>query len=150
MTLKHYNMTEKERMKLAPHFILYEMTRSGTATEYDLPNTPNNVQISALKALATHILEPLRKRFGPIVISSGFRSPKVNMLVGGVPISQHTKGEAADIVIGTPERGLRMFKYIKENLDFDQLIWEPRGSQSPRWLHVSYCRTRKNRHQVLR
>ena len=100
--------------------------------------------------IATLLCRNLHRRFGPIVISSGFRSAAVNRLVpGAVPASQHTKGEAADIVIGTAERGIAMYRYIRENIDFDQLIWEPIGAAAPRWLHVSYTRRRKNRHCVL-
>ena len=143
-------MTNTQRTMLSEHFMLYEMTRSGVAADNDLDNNPNAKQTEALRALCQHVLEPLRHRFGPIVISSGFRSAAVNRLVpGAVPASQHTKGEAADIVIGTPERGIAMYRYIRENIDFDQLIWEPIGAAAPRWLHVSYTRRRKNRHCVL-
>lgn len=142
-------MTQQERLHLSDHFTLYELTRSGAALDHDLPNLPNLRQEQALRDLAINILEPLRRQFGPIVISSGFRSQRVNRLVGGVPGSQHTRGEAADIVIGNTERGLRMLAFVKAHLDFDQLILEPMGSPSPRWLHVSYTSRRKNRRQQL-
>lgn len=143
-------MTNTQRTMLSEHFMLYEMTRSGVAADNNLDNRPNAQQTEALRALCQHVLEPLRRRFGPIVISSGYRSAAVNRLVpGAVSASQHTKGEAADIVIGTPERGIAMYRYIRENTDFDQLIWEPIGGPTPRWLHVSYTRQRKNRHCVL-
>lgn len=128
---------------------MYEMTRSGMAIEHNIANLPNLQQEQALRHLAINILEPLRRQFGPIVISSGFRSPRVNTLVGGVPSSQHLRGEAADIVINDVERGLRMFAFIKARLDFDQLIWEPMGAAVPRWLHVSYTARKPNRHQVV-
>jgi hypothetical protein len=136
-------------MRLTEHFTLYEMIRSGTALEHNIPNEPKGEQLVALKTLATHVLEPLRKKFGPIVISSGFRSPEVNYLVGGVQNSQHLRGQAADIVINDRERGEKLFSYIRENLDFDQLIWEPIGAITPRWLHVSYVDRKKNRRQVI-
>ena len=99
-------MTQTERTQLTPHFKLYEFTRSGVAADHDLSNCPNAAQTAALEALCQNVLEPLRHRFGPIVISSGFRSPAVNRLIpGAAPASQHTKGEAADIVVGTPEIG---------------------------------------------
>lgn len=117
---------------------------------------PRPVQLSqrradgALEALCQNVLEPLRHRFGPIVISSGFRSPAVNRLIpGAAPASQHTKGEAADIVVGTPERAMALYRFIRDRLDFDQLIWEPIDAPVPRWIHVSYTRRRKNRHSVL-
>lgn len=141
------NTTEKEH--LSQHFTLYEMMRSGTAIDHGLLNRPNRKQIENLRLLAQHLLEPLRQHFGPIVVSSGFRSEKVNSLVGGVPGSQHTKGEAADIVVGTPERAADLMRYVKENLDFDQMILEPIGSHNPRWLHLSYTQKRRNRHLVV-
>lgn len=143
-------MTQTERKQLTPHFKLYEFTRSGVAADHDLPNCPNAAQTAALEALCQNVLEPLRHRFGPIVISSGFRSPAVNRLIpGAAPASQHTKGEAADIVVGTPERATALYRFIRDHLDFDQLIWEPIDAPVPRWIHVSYTRRRKNRHSVL-
>jgi Peptidase M15. len=125
------------------------MTRSGVALEHDIPNKPNPRQVSAMRELAQHVLEPLRQRFGPIVISSGFRSQQVNLLVGGAIGSQHLRGEAADIVVNDVARGLQLFRFIRDHLDFDQLIWEPVGAATPRWLHVSYTTRRKNRRQVI-
>lgn len=125
------------------------MTRSGTALEHDIPNKPNPRQVSAMRELAQHVLEPLRQRFGPIVISSGFRSQQVNLLVGGAIGSQHLRGEAADIVINDTARGQQLFRFIRDHLDFDQLIWEPVGAATPRWLHVSYTTRRENRRQVI-
>ena len=142
-------MKQSLKQQLSQHFKLYEFTRSGAAIEHDLDNTPNAQQKMALTALCVNILEPLRHRFGPIVISSGFRSPKVNRLVGGVPSSQHMRGEAADIVVGDKERAAAMFDFIRRHLDFDQLIWEPVGAAMPRWLHVSYTTKRKNRRMVV-
>ena len=142
-------MTTQEREHISEHFTWYELTRSGAALEHALDNTPNDRQRQALRALAENVLEPLRRRFGPIVVSSGFRSPAVNRLVGGVPGSQHLRGEAADIVIGDMDRGLRICHHIRRHLDFDQLIFEPLGSPTPRWLHVSYTATRRNRREMV-
>lgn len=142
-------MTTKDRMHLSEHFMLYEFTRSGVALEHDIPNRPSPAAISALTALVQQVLEPLRRACGPLVISSGYRSPEVNLLVGGVPTSQHTRGEAADIVVGSPQRLRQLMRYVTENLDFDQMILEPQGATRPRWLHISYTTRRKNRHQVL-
>lgn len=143
-------MKQNEKTRLSPHFTLYEMTRSGVAIEHDIDNVPTPAQVTAMRELAIHVLEPLRERFGPIVIASGFRSPMLNMLVGGATGSQHMRGEAADIVINDPVRGMMLFDYIKTHLTFDQLIWEPIGAHTPRWLHVSYTERRKNRGQVIK
>lgn len=142
-------MTTQEKIHLSEHFTLYEMTRSGTAIEHDLNNMPNLQQEQAMRNLAINVLEPLRRQFGPIVISCGFRSGKVNKLVGGVHNSQHLRGEAADIVMGDLERGLRIYEFIRHRLDFDQLIMEPIGADHPRWIHVSYTTRRRNRRQVI-
>lgn len=142
-------LTQQDRIKLAPHFTVYEMTRSGVAIENGLDNKPSKAALKALEALCQNVLEPLREHFGPIVVSSGYRSEEVNLLVGGVPCSQHCKGEAADIVVNNEKRGKALFNYIRRNLDFDQLIWEPIGASSPRWLHVSYTTRRRNRKAVI-
>lgn len=142
-------MKQSLKKHLSPHFTLYEFTRSGVAIDNAIDNTPNERQTEALEALCNNILEPLRHQFGPIIISSGFRSRRVNTLVGGSSASQHMKGEAADIVVGSKDRGIRLFDFIKRHLDFDQLILEPLSSPTPRWLHVSYTTRRTNRHNIV-
>lgn len=142
-------MKDSERIHLSEHFSLYEFTRSGAAIEHDLRNVPDAAQLSNLQALCRNILEPLRRQFGPIVISSGFRSREVNRLVGGAPTSQHLRGEAADIVTYGPDDANAKYSFIMRNLDFDQLILEPIGDKHPRWIHVSYTRRHKNRHATL-
>lgn len=142
-------MKDTERIHLSEHFILYEFTRSGCAIEHDLSNMPDTAQQSNLQALCRNILEPLRRQFGPIIITSGFRSREVNRLVGGAPSSQHLRGEAADILVTGTEDANRKYAFILRNLDFDQLILEPIGAERPRWIHVSYTRRHKNRHATL-
>lgn len=141
-------MEKKQREHLSPHFILYEFTRSGMAQEKGLSNDPNLEQRKALTALCDNILEPLRQQFGPIVISSGFRSQQVNSLVGGVKNSQHLTGEAVDIAACSVEQLRRYYNFISRNLDYDQLILEP-DDDHPRWLHVSYTAKRRNRHNKV-
>lgn len=142
-------MKDKFRRHLSPHFMLYEFVRSSIAIDEGIDNEPDRDQVKALTALCDNILEPLRQRFGPIVISSGFRSRRLNGRVGGAVNSQHMLGEAADIVVNTRQRAHDMYYFIMRNLDFDQLIWEPMGAAEPRWLHVSYTKRRKNRHMKL-
>lgn len=142
-------MTERHRKHLSPHFTLYEFTRSGVAIDNSIDNFPPAAERAALTALCDHVLEPLRARFGPIVVSSGYRCRRVNALAGGVPSSQHVKGEAADIVASSPELLRAYFRFVRGNLDFDQLILEPAGSPTPRWLHVSYTARRANRRKVV-
>ena len=115
----------------------------------NIKNVPDEQEKAALRQLCQHVLEPLRCRYGAIIITSGYRCLRLNRAVGGVPTSQHMRGEAADIFIPNLETGRKYFDFIKNNTTFDQLIWEPRGADVPRWLHVSYTTRRPNRMQVL-
>lgn len=142
-------MTTEYKSHLSPHFTLYEFVRSGAAIERGIDNRPPAACHEALAALCDNILEPLRREFGPVVISSGYRCPLVNKLAGGARRSQHLTGEAADVVACSPQRLRQYAAFIRRNLDFDQLILEPRGAAEPRWLHVSFTTRRRNRHSVL-
>ncbi|TAJ73042.1 MAG: peptidase M15 [Sphingobium sp.] len=129
-------------MQLSPHFTLEEMIRSETAKRRGLVNMPNARQIAALGQLCDHILEPVRERFGPVRITSGFRC--------FTPDSQHGKGEAADFeVTGVPN--LTVARWILANLTFDQLILEAWSKVDPNagWIHCSY-RPDRARRSVLR
>lgn len=141
-------MIERDE-QLSKHFTLWEMMRSGTAVRMNIKNVPDEQEKAALRQLCEHVLEPLRCRYGAITITSGYRCLRLNRAVGGVPTSQHMRGEAADIFIPNLEIGRKYFDFIKNNTTFDQLIWEPRGADVPRWLHVSYTTRRPNRMQVL-
>ena len=124
------------------HFTMNELSRTSTG----LDNTPNVEIIDNLTALVDNVLDPLRELIGmPIHVSSGYRSAAVNKAVKGAANSQHTKGEAADI--SCKNNGL-LFRLIRDNFTFDQLIWEFGDDNYPAWVHVSY--SKKNRKQVLR
>lgn len=129
-------------MKLEKNFKLSEFTYSPTAVKHNIPNTPSKLVVARLKLLCEQILQPLRESvLKPIKISSGYRCLKVNEMVGGVPSSQHTLGQAADIVINgmTPyEIGK---KVIELNLPFDQLIFYET------FVHISY--SPRHRRQIL-
>lgn len=142
-------MIRERDEQLSKHFTLWEMMRSGTAVRLNIKNVPDEQEKEALRQLCEHVLEPLRCRYGAITITSGYRCLRLNRAVGGVPTSQHMRGEAADIFIPNLEIGRKYFDFIKNNTTFDQLIWEPRGADVPRWLHVSYTTRRPNRMQVL-
>lgn len=134
---------------ISEHFSLKEMVESQTARRlkiYEQFNPPADV-LANLKALADHILEPLREHTGPIKVNSGYRSPKTNKAVGGAKNSQHLTGEAADIE-GIGITNAQLFHKIQElKLPFDQLIWEYGTSHEPAWVHVSYGP--RQRRQVL-
>lgn len=140
-------------MSISPHITYREATQSQTATRKGIPNTPGEGEVRAMRLLAERVFEPLRAAVGvPIFVSSFYRAPTLNQLIGGSPASQHCRGEAmdldADVLGGTTNRVL--FETIQRELDFDQLIWEFGDTSQPDWVHVSYTDRHPNRRQVLR
>ena len=135
------------------HFTIEELYASATAKARGIDNKPDVHQMINLVYLAVYVLEPLRKAVGePIKIGSGFRSERLNKAVGGVSNSQHTKGQAADLCIdGDMKKGRRWFDYIRQHLDFDQLIWEKNPKTGNYWVHVSFVHPDfgRNRRQVI-
>ena len=115
---------------------------------------PTEAHIANFKLLAENIFEPVRKHFGkPIFISSGYRSKDLNTAIGGALSSQHCSGEAIDIDMDGHNNGVTnkmVFDFIKDNLNFDQLIWEFGTDTNPDWVHVSYESTGKQRKQILK
>lgn len=134
---------------ISKHITYKEATHSNTGIKRGIDNTPGNGELIAMKRLAENVFEPLRDHFGkPIRVNSFFRSKELNRAVGGSSTSQHVKGEAIDISgIGISNKDL--FNYIKQNLDFDRLIWEFGNDSEPQWVHVSY-KADKNRKSVLK
>ena len=142
-------------MQLTEHFDLGELTYSSTAKQKGLKNEPNETQIENLKLLCEYVLEPIREKIGcPLVLSSGYRSEKVNALVGGSKTSQHILGQAADIqIFDKTKTNVDLFntivKMLKNNeLQVGQVIWEF-GETEPNWVHVSLP-TSRHRNEVLR
>ena len=139
-------------MKLSAHFNLAEFTRSESAKRHGVSNEPTPDHQANLKVLCEKILEPVRIfNEGPLNISSGYRSKNLNHFIGGSLSSQHCEGKAADIDMDgmSGKTNKQIFDYIKDNLDFDQLIFEFGTQDKPDWVHVSY-NAGKNRKQVLR
>ena len=133
-------------MKLTQHFALAEFTRSESAKRHGVPNEPTPEHLQNLITLCEKVLEPIRIKFGPINISSGYRSKTLNHYIGGSLNSQHCEAKACDIDMdgmGGPTNK-EIFDFIKDNLEFDQLINEFNYS----WIHVSYNQG-KNRKQIL-
>jgi zinc D-Ala-D-Ala carboxypeptidase len=139
-------------MQLSENLSLAEVVRSETAKRKGVSNMPTPEHIENFKKLAENIFQPIRKHFGkPIHISSGYRSDALNKAIGGSKTSQHCKGEAIDIDMdGTAITNAQIFNYIKDNLNFDQLIWEFGTASNPDWVHVSYNSTGKQRKQILK
>lgn len=136
-------------MYLSRHFTLEEMTRSDTAARHSLENDPGKEEKINLAFLCMHCLEPLREAWGaPIVVTSGYRSKRVNELVGGTKNSQHTKGQAADIRPVHGEDFTKLFKLANRICDYDQLLFEYNKSNGKvRCIHISCNKDiSKNRH----
>lgn len=134
-------------MNLSKNFTLKEMTMSTTAIRFGIDNEPSLDVVVNLMKLANNVLQPLRDHMKQSIrVNSGYRSEELNKKVGGSKTSQHRKGEAADISCNG--KNADMFNYIKDNLEFDQLIWEFGDINQPDWVHVSY-REGLNRGEVL-
>lgn len=131
------------------YFTLAELTASPTARRLGIDNTPTAAVTLALAALVHEVLDPLREAWGaPIVVTSGYRSVRLNARVGGARSSQHVLGQAADIrtLSDTPAENRKLRNLlISLNLPFDQLIDE----FSCDWLHVSHRPDGINRGQLL-
>ena len=137
--------------KISDHISYTEATKSRVAIENDIDNTPNEEQICKMIFVAENVFEPVRDNFGvPIMVTSFYRSPKLNKLLKGSKTSSHMKAEAIDM--DADAFGLitnkDIFDYINSCLDFDQLIWEFGDNKDPAWVHVS-SKEKGNRNQVL-
>lgn len=141
-------------MQISKHLSLAEVSRSETAKRRGINNTPSGEHLENFKKLAENIFEPIREHFKvPIHISSGYRSKELNKAVGGSSTSQHCSGEAIDIDMDGSASGVtnaQIFNFIKDNLNFDQMIWEFGTDKNPDWVHVSYESTGKQRKQILK
>jgi hypothetical protein len=139
-------------MQLSKNLSLAEVMRSETAKRKGVSNMPTEAHIENFKLLAEKVFQPIREHFAvPIHISSGYRSAALNKAIGGSATSQHCSGEAIDIDMdGTAITNAAIFNYIKDNLEFDQLIWEFGTDANPDWVHVSYESTGKQRKQILK
>lgn len=139
-------------MQLSKNLVLSEVTSSNTAKRKGISNMPTPEHIENFKKLAENVFQPIREHFDvPIKISSGYRSAALNKAIGGASSSQHCSGEAIDIDMdSTSITNAQVFNYIKDNLVFDQLIWEFGTDKNPDWVHVSYESTGKQRKQILK
>ena len=137
---------------ISDHISYKEATFSYTAKRKGINNIPNEYEKTNMQVVAENIFEPLRKWVGgPIKINSFFRSVELNKAIGGSSKSQHCEGRAIDIddVYGWKSNA-EMYDYIKNFLDFDQLIWEFGTDNNPDWVHVSYVSADGNRKRCLR
>jgi len=137
---------------ISQHISDKEGVYSTTAMRRGLDNTPNAKQLANMKLLAEKVFEPLREWVGgPIRINSFFRGPELNTAIGGSSKSQHCKGQAMDVDDGGCNKtNAEMYRFIKDELEFDQMIWEFGDENNPNWVHVSYVSEDSNRNRCLR
>ena len=138
--------------KISKHISYKEGVYSITADRLGIDNTPSAYHLQNMELLAEKIFEPLRKYVnGPIAINSFYRCDELNTAIGGSSQSQHCEGRAIDIddTYGYMSNK-EMYEYIKNNLDFDQIIWEFGDDNNPNWVHVSYVDHDFNRQRCLK
>ena len=137
---------------ISEHISYKEGTRSITAIRLGIDNIPNSEQLSNMELISEKIFEPLREWVnGPIKINSFFRCPELNKAIGGSSKSQHCHGQAMDIDDNYGHAtNSEMYYWIKENLDFDQMIWEFGDDDNPAWVHISYVSPEDNRNRCLK
>ena len=137
---------------ISKHISYKEGVYSITATRRGIDNTPDDDQLSNMELVAEEVFEPLRNYVGgPIKINSFFRCPELNAAIGGSHKSQHCKGQAIDIDDNYGRiNNAEMYHFIKEHLNFDQLIWEFGDDDNPDWVHVSYISDEDNRNRCLK
>ena len=137
-------------VSISDHISYNEAIHSATALRMDINNVPGPEQLKCMMDTAEHLFEPLREWVkGPIKVTSMFRGEELNTAVGGSATSQHCKGQAIDIddTFGH-KTNAEMYYWIKDNLIFDQMIWEFGDDYNPNWLHVSFVTHRKNRKKL--
>jgi len=138
--------------RISEHISYREAIKSNTASRLGIDNTPSDYEITNMVGVAFNVFEPLRKYVGgPIRINSFYRCEELNRAIGGSSRSQHCQGRAIDLddTLGH-KTNAEMYKYIKDNLSFDQLIWEFGDDTNPDWIHVSYVHPDENRKRCLR
>ena len=138
--------------KLSANFSLRELTKSSTAQRKGIDNSVEDKDIfNSLKKLTKNILQPVREHYDiPFAPNSGYRSLALNKAIGSSSTSQHCLGQAVDIEVPTISN-LELFEFIKNNLEFDQIILEYYNNVDPRsgWVHVSYVCPKENRKRAM-
>jgi hypothetical protein len=137
---------------LSKHVSVHEGVYSRTAERLGIKNDPTDEHLLNMITISEKVFEPLRKHVGgPIKINSFYRGPELNKAIGGSSKSQHCHGQAIDIddTFGHATNAV-MYMWIKENLSFDQMIWEFGDDKNPNWVHVSYVSDEENRNRCLK
>ncbi len=140
--------------QISKYISLAQATWSDTAIRRGIINVPNSRELKAMKVLAEKIHTPISDQlFGgqSVPFTSFYRSPTLNRVIGGAKTSQHVMGEAIDLdADGTGVSNSQLFEWIRQNLEYDQIIWEFGTKTNPAWVHVSYTERRNNRGEILR
>lgn len=124
---------------MGKYFTIKELTASATAERLGIDNTPTKEAERCMERLIRNVLDPLRSSVGEAVtVNSGYRCPRLNKAVGGVPSSQHVLGQAADITLRDKRRNKRLWEAAVALGVYDQVIWEKGCDQYPDWVHISY------------
>lgn len=141
----------KKTENISEHISFKEATYSQTASKLKIKNVPTESHIKAMQVTAEKVFQPLREwAEHPIRINSFYRSADLCEAIKSSRTSQHTKGQAIDLSTMGEKTNAELFNYIKDNLDFDQLIWEFGSDDEPKWIHVSYVNKKANRNRILR
>jgi zinc D-Ala-D-Ala carboxypeptidase len=138
-------------MRISEHISYKEGVKSNTATRLGIDNTPGDYELGNMELIAERIFEPLRAWVGgPVKITSFYRNKELNIAIGGAQRSQHCEGRAIDLddTFGH-KTNKEMYDWIKENLNFDKIIWEFGDDDNPDWVHVSYVSEDQNRNRCL-
>lgn len=125
--------------KLSKNFSLNELTYSSTARANKVDNVPDRWELDNLKKLCNNILQPIRNKWGDsIFVTSGYRNPIVNRLVGGSSTSQHMEGKAADITVGSKEGNKKLFDMIVQMLENEEItVGQLIDEKNYSWIHIS-------------
>lgn len=136
-------------MKLSKNFTLSELTYSSTANANKVNNTPDRWELENLKKLCNEVLQPIRDKWDDsIFINSGFRNPIVNRLVKGSTSSQHLKGQAADITVGSKSRNKKLFDMIVQMIEDKEItVGQLIDEKDYSWIHISLPYSKTN--QIL-
>lgn len=134
-------------MEISKYFKWEDSYKSTTAIRLGINNVPNANHAESLKLLFEKVIDRVKAEYPSVFLSSVYRCSKLNIAIGGADNSQHCKGEAGDL--DSEKDNKVVFEFIRDHLEFDQLIWEFGTDSAPDWVHVSY-KASGNRKQILR